>query len=135
MNVAKIQSEREYKKDYEKTKTNYHTPPDMYSIQAAKQSQDVASNAHYKNLIHHYTYLPDAMDVELAKNMMQIQSDVSISMIAISWMFSCTLWKIEYYCITNTNTNTKLWKIIYIQWKLPLLYGNGLFFLCLGEDC
>ncbi|XP_075567520.1 nebulin [Pelecanus crispus] len=85
MNVAKIQSDREYKKDYEKSKTIYHAPPDMYSIQAAKQSQDVASNVHYKNLIHHYTYLPDAMDVELAKNMMQIQSDNAYKQEYNSW--------------------------------------------------
>ncbi|XP_048342751.1 nebulin isoform X4 [Sphaerodactylus townsendi] len=75
MHVAKMQSDREYKKDYEKSKTSYHTPVEMVSIQAAKLAQDVASNSHYKHLIHHYTCLPDTMSVELAKNRMQIQSD------------------------------------------------------------
>ncbi|XP_052492072.1 nebulin isoform X11 [Budorcas taxicolor] len=75
MNVAKIQSDREYKKDYEKTKTRHNTPHDMVNIVAAKKAQDVASNVNYKHSLHHYTYLPDAMDLELSKNMMHIQSD------------------------------------------------------------
>lgn len=79
MHVAKMQSDREYRKGYEKSKTSYHTPVEMVSIQAAKQAQDVASNTGYKRLIHHYTCLPDAMSVELARNRMQIQSDVSIT--------------------------------------------------------
>uniref|UniRef100_A0A8C9KYP9 Nebulin n=1 Tax=Phocoena sinus TaxID=42100 RepID=A0A8C9KYP9_PHOSS len=75
MNVAKIQSDQEYKKDYEKTKTKYNTPHDMFNVVAAKKAQDVASNVNYKHLLHHYTYLPDAMDLELSKNMMHIQSN------------------------------------------------------------
>lgn len=79
MNVAKMQSEREYKKGYEKSKTKYNTPLDMVNVVAAKKAQEIASNINYKHLVHHYTYLPDAMSVELSKNMMQIQSDVSAS--------------------------------------------------------
>ncbi|XP_038645940.1 nebulin isoform X4 [Scyliorhinus canicula] len=75
MRVAKMQSEREYKKDYEKSKTKYHTPMDMFNITAAKKSQEIASNCNYRHPIHHYTYMPDAMGLELSKNMMNIQSD------------------------------------------------------------
>lgn len=76
MQVAKMQSDREYKKGYEKSKTSFHTPVDMFSVVAAKKSQEVATNANYRNIIHTYNMLPDAMSFELAKNMMQLQSDV-----------------------------------------------------------
>ncbi|XP_069838800.1 nebulin isoform X3 [Dendropsophus ebraccatus] len=85
MNVAKMQSDREYKKEYEKTKTKYHTPVSMFSVMAAKEAQAVASNVHYKNLIHKYILLPDSMHVQLAKNMNQIQSDNEYKMDYKTW--------------------------------------------------
>lgn len=79
MNVAKIQSDREYKKGYEASKTRYHTPLDMFSVTAAKKSQEVATNSNYRQPYHNYTLLPDALNVEHSRNAMQIQSDVCTS--------------------------------------------------------
>lgn len=76
MNVAKMQSDREYKKDYEVTKTRYHTPLDMFSVTAAKKAQEAITNTGYKQPIHNYTLLPDSLNLELSRNVMQLQSDV-----------------------------------------------------------
>ncbi|NXW61965.1 NEBU protein, partial [Eurystomus gularis] len=75
MQVAKMQSDREYKKAYEMGKTHYQTPSDAISIVAAKEAQDRVTNTNYKRLIHQYMLLPDAMSLELYRNMNQIQSD------------------------------------------------------------
>lgn len=81
MQVAKMQSDREYKKAYEASKTHYQTPSDTLSVVAAKEAQDRVTNTNYKRLIHQYMLLPDAMSLELYRNMNQIQSDVSFLLV------------------------------------------------------
>ena len=77
MKVAKIQSEREYKKAYEKEKTKYHTPLDMVNVELAKKAQNLASNSDYKHLVHRYVMPPDNMTAQLAKMAYDLRSDVS----------------------------------------------------------
>uniref|UniRef100_S4RBZ8 Nebulin n=1 Tax=Petromyzon marinus TaxID=7757 RepID=S4RBZ8_PETMA len=58
MQVAKMQSDREYKKGFEKTKTKYHSPVDMISVVAAKHCQKQVNDVNYRTRTHNTNSFP-----------------------------------------------------------------------------
>ncbi|XP_066880727.1 nebulin-related-anchoring protein isoform X32 [Kogia breviceps] len=75
LQVSKLQSELEYKKGFEGTKSQCHVPLDMIHLVHARKAQHLATDIGYKTASHHFTALPTDMKVEWAKKAYGLQSD------------------------------------------------------------
>ncbi|XP_050980766.1 nebulin-related-anchoring protein isoform X2 [Labeo rohita] len=73
--ATKLQSDLNYKKEYEDAKTKYSASLDMMTLTHAKKAQELATEKNYKTFLHDYTILPTDMKVEWAKKAYGLQSD------------------------------------------------------------
>uniref|UniRef100_V9K7L9 Nebulin-related-anchoring protein n=1 Tax=Callorhinchus milii TaxID=7868 RepID=V9K7L9_CALMI len=75
LQVAKLQSEKRYKKGAQESRSQFHLPMDMVNLVHARNAQALASDLGYKNMIHTYTMLPDDLKMQWAKKAYKLQSE------------------------------------------------------------
>ncbi|KAM5323088.1 nebulin-related-anchoring protein isoform 5-T5 [Glossophaga mutica] len=75
LQMSKLQSELEYKKGFEDSKSQCHVSLDMVHLAHALKAQHLATDVGYKTASHHFTALPTDMKVEWAKKAYSLQSD------------------------------------------------------------
>uniref|UniRef100_A0A3B3SDX1 Nebulin-related anchoring protein n=1 Tax=Paramormyrops kingsleyae TaxID=1676925 RepID=A0A3B3SDX1_9TELE len=75
LQVAKLQSEQEYRRHSRSASAGYHLSLDMMQLSQAKKAQALASDLDYRKRLHEYTVLPDDMKVQQAKRAYELQSE------------------------------------------------------------
>ncbi|XP_045425328.1 nebulin-related-anchoring protein isoform X1 [Lemur catta] len=75
LHMSKLQSELEYKKGFEDSKSQCHVSLDMVHLVHARKAQHLATDIGYKTASHQFTALPTDMKVEWAKKAYGLQSD------------------------------------------------------------
>ncbi|VCW84300.1 unnamed protein product [Gulo gulo] len=75
LQMSKLQSELEYKKGFEDTRSQCHVSLDMVHLVHARKAQHLATDIGYKTASHQFTALPTDMRVEWAKKAYDLQSD------------------------------------------------------------
>uniref|UniRef100_A0A6Q2XPE1 LIM zinc-binding domain-containing protein n=1 Tax=Esox lucius TaxID=8010 RepID=A0A6Q2XPE1_ESOLU len=73
--ATRLQSDRNYRKEYEDTKTKHSASLDMLTLTHAKKAQDLATETNYRTFLHKYTTLPGDMKVAWAKKAYGLLSD------------------------------------------------------------
>uniref|UniRef100_A0A5F8H3T9 Nebulin-related-anchoring protein n=1 Tax=Monodelphis domestica TaxID=13616 RepID=A0A5F8H3T9_MONDO len=75
VHATSVQSDVNYKKGFEHSKTQFHLPLDMVTLVHAKKAQSLASDQDYKQLLHQYTSLAEDLRLRCAKKAYQLQSE------------------------------------------------------------
>uniref|UniRef100_A0A8C2A4Z0 Nebulin-related anchoring protein n=1 Tax=Cyprinus carpio TaxID=7962 RepID=A0A8C2A4Z0_CYPCA len=75
--VGKLQSDNEYKKQFQETRSQFKIHGDQPEFLHAKKSQAQLSNLNYRQRLHDYTCDPNQLNVKHAKQAYQLQSDVN----------------------------------------------------------
>ncbi|XP_021109077.1 nebulin-related-anchoring protein isoform X1 [Heterocephalus glaber] len=76
LNVGRLQSDNEYKKDFAKSRSQFHSRTDQPGFLQAKRSQQLASDVHYRQPLPQPTCDPEQLSLKHARKAHQLQSDV-----------------------------------------------------------
>ncbi|XP_028629301.1 nebulin-related-anchoring protein [Grammomys surdaster] len=76
LQVSRLQSDNEYRKDFAKARSQFHSRADQPGFLQAKRSQQLASDVLYRQPLPQHTSDPEQLGLQHARKAHQLQSDV-----------------------------------------------------------